>query len=39
MSTPDFFRSQLDAMIDLQHPMVGSALSVQSGRSVTKSSA
>jgi len=21
MSTPDFFRSQLDAMIDLRHPL------------------
>ena len=23
MSTPDFFRSRLDAMIDLRHPLAG----------------
>jgi IS5 family transposase len=32
MSTPDFFRSRLDAMIDLRHPLAVLAMRMSWGR-------
>ena len=38
MSTPDFFRSRLDAMIDLRHPLVRLAGLIDSDRDLVAAS-